>query len=130
MRANNGVCENFVRYTEGDGNFLRCIATNIENGNPFLNWYANQCYGSKTCDSAQLAYGGMAVDLECLSMFQDRLSPDCIPLKNTYVNPQIFQSNFREYQYNKCNYNNSANYNNRGANNNDHSRIIIDNHTR
>ena len=78
MRANNGVCENFVRYTDGDGNFLRCIATNIENGNPFLNWYANQCYGSKTCDSPQLAYGGMAVDLECLSMFQDRLSPDCI----------------------------------------------------
>ena len=70
MRANNGVCENFVRYTDGDGNFLRCIATNIENGNPFLNWYANQCYGSKTCDSAQLAYGGMAVDLECLSKFQ------------------------------------------------------------
>ena len=130
MRANNGVCENFVRYTDGDGNFLRCIATNIENGNPFLNWYANQCYGSKTCDSAQLAYGGMAVDLECLSMFQDRLSPDCITLKITYVNPQMFQSNFREYQYNKCNYNNSANYNNRGANINDRSNNIIDNHSR
>ena len=64
----NGICENYVRYSDGDSNFLRCIATNIENGNPFLNWYRNQCYGSKTCDSAAGVYGSMAVDLECLSM--------------------------------------------------------------
>ena len=64
----NGICENYVRYSDGDSNFLRCIATNIENGNPFLNWYRNQCYGSKTCDSAVGVYGSMAVDLECLSM--------------------------------------------------------------
>ena len=86
----NGICENYVRYSDGDSNFLRCIAINIENGNPFLNWYRNQCYGSKTCDSAQGAYGSMAVDLECLSMSQDRYSFFKLDLSESKFDNHLF----------------------------------------
>ena len=69
IHSSEVACEGNVRYYQGDGNLHSCIEVNIMNGNQYIIWYYNQCYGTNTCDDPYDIEGVVNIDVRCPGKF-------------------------------------------------------------